>query len=74
MLFFRSQLQDQLCSLLAVSIELTLTNLINFCSEMTGLVDKGRAVDIVYLDFSEAADIVSHNILIDKLLMHGLGK
>ena len=37
-----------------------LTNLINFCDEMTGLVDEGRAVDIVYLDFRKAFDTISH--------------
>lgn len=30
-----------------------------FCGEMTGLVDEGTAVDIVYLDFSKAFDTVS---------------
>jgi len=29
------------------------TNLINFYREMTGLIDEGRAVDIVYLNFSD---------------------
>jgi len=31
-----------------------LINLINFYDEMNGLVDEGRAVDIVFLDFSKA--------------------
>ncbi|KAK4826426.1 hypothetical protein QYF61_008959 [Mycteria americana] len=47
-----------------------LTNLIIFYNEMSGLVDEGRAVDIVYLGF----DTVSHKILIDELLMYGLDK
>ena len=49
-----------------------MTNLINFYDEMTGLVDEGRAVDIVYLDLRKAFDTVFHKILTDKLLMYGL--
>ena len=50
-------------------------NLINFYDEMTGLVDEQRAVDIVYLDkVAKVFDIVSHNILIDKLMRCGLDK
>ncbi|PKU48350.1 rna-directed dna polymerase from mobile element jockey-like [Limosa lapponica baueri] len=39
------------------------TNLIDFCDAMTGWVDEGRAVNVVYLNFSKAFDTVSHNIL-----------
>lgn len=39
-----------------------LTNLITFYDEVTGLVDEGRTVDVVY--FKKAYDSVSHNILI----------
>ncbi|KAK4818824.1 hypothetical protein QYF61_019861 [Mycteria americana] len=35
--------------------------------------DEGRAVDIVYFDFSKAFDTMSHNILIDKLMKYRLG-
>lgn len=38
--------------------------------EMTGLSDNGKAVDIVYPDFSKAFDTRFHKILIDKLLMN----
>lgn len=47
-------------------------NLITFCDEMADLVDEGRTVNTVCLDFSKAFDTVSNNILIDKLLNYGL--
>ncbi|GAB0206875.1 mitochondrial enolase superfamily member 1 [Grus japonensis] len=49
-----------------------LTNLIAFSADMTGWMDEGRAVDVVYLDFSKAFDTVSHNILVSKLRKCGL--
>lgn len=36
------------------------------------MIDKGRAVEIVYLDFSKAFNSVSHKILVEKLLDCGL--
>ena len=35
---------------------------------MAGLVDEGRAVDIVYLDFSRAFDKVARKIRVEKLM------
>lgn len=35
-------------------------------NEMTGLTDNGRAVDVVYLDFSKTLDAAYRNILIGK--------
>jgi len=49
-----------------------LTNLIAFYNGMTGWVDEGRAVDLVYLNFSKAFDTVSRNILLGKLRKCGL--
>ena len=40
-----------------------LTNSIAFYDEMISSVGKGRAVVIVYLDFSMAFDTVSHHIM-----------
>ena len=49
-----------------------MTNLIYFNDIVTHLVDKGKAVDVVYLDFSKAFDIVFHNIVLQKLAARGL--
>ncbi|GAB0181930.1 mitochondrial enolase superfamily member 1 [Grus japonensis] len=49
-----------------------LTNSITFYDEITGLVDEGRAVDIVYLDFNKAFDTDSHNFFTEKLMKYGL--
>ncbi|KAK4817214.1 hypothetical protein QYF61_003738 [Mycteria americana] len=47
-----------------------LTNLISFYDKVTHLVDEGKAVDVVYVDFSKAFD--TDSILLEKLAAHGL--
>lgn len=46
-------------------------NPISFCDGDYLMAEKG-AVNIVYLDFSEVYDTVSHNILLEKVSAHGL--
>jgi len=48
------------------------TNLISFYDQVTHLVDEGKVVDVIYLDFSKAFDTVSHSVLLEKLAAHGL--
>jgi len=49
-----------------------LTNLTSFSEKVTCIVDEGKAVGIVYLDFSKAFESISNSILLEKLAAHGL--
>ena len=51
-----------------------LTNLISSYDCVTCLVHEGRAVDVVYLDFSKAFNTVFHSVLLEKLAAGGLDR
>ncbi|KAJ7397328.1 RNA-directed DNA polymerase from mobile element jockey-like protein [Pitangus sulphuratus] len=49
-----------------------LTNLISFYGKVTHLIDEGKAVDVVCLDFNKAFHTLSHSILLKKLTARSL--
>lgn len=48
------------------------TNLICFYDQVTPSVDEGKAVNVIYLYLRKTFYSVSHNILPEKLTVHGL--
>lgn len=51
-----------------------MTNPVAFYDEITSSVDKGGVADVFYLDFNMAFNIVSYNILKNKLMKCRLDK
>lgn len=49
-------------------MKLVMLNLIALYSEVSGWIDKGRAVGLVYLDFRKSSNIVSRKIITEKLM------
>jgi len=51
-----------------------LTNPNSFYDLVTSLMDEGKAVNVVNLEFSKAFDTVSHSIFLEKLAACGLDR
>ena len=49
-----------------------LTNLLSFLDKVSGVVDDGECVDVIFLDFVKAFDKVPHHRLLKKLTSHGI--
>jgi len=49
-----------------------LTNFLSFLYKVTGYVDVGDSVDVVFLDFAKAFDKVPHERLLTKLISQGI--
>eukprot|EP00061_Rhincodon_typus_P010018 g33963.t1 len=47
-----------------------LTNLIEFSEEVTNMIDEGRVLDVIYMDFSKIIDKITHGRLIQKVKLH----
>lgn len=56
----------------AVKSKLCQANLIPSYDRVTGCVDKGRVIDVIYRDFSNTFDSSPHDILINKQGRYGL--
>lgn len=45
---------------------------IAFYAEISGFVDGGGAVDVIYLDFSKAFDTILHHVFVSKIGCYSL--
>lgn len=50
----------------------TLSNLFSVTDLITSSLDKGKNIDVIYLDFQKAFDKISHKILITKMISLGI--
>lgn len=49
-----------------------LTNILETLEQWTKILDEGDCVDVAYLDFKKAFDLVSHELLIHKMKKYGI--
>jgi len=49
-----------------------LSNLLSFLDKVTGSVDSGNSINVIFLDFAKAFDKVPHKRLTLKLESHGI--
>lgn len=49
-----------------------LTNLLESLEAWTEIIDEGNCIDVAYLDFRKAFDLVSHELLIYKMSKYGI--
>ena len=50
-----------------------LNNLLEFMEEVTSTLYSRKSMDIIYLDFAKAFDMVPYQRLLKKLNSHGIG-
>lgn len=49
-----------------------MSNILEFLDKVTKMVDSGKNIDVIYLDFAKAFDKVPHQRLLQKLKNHGI--